>query len=161
MTTKKPAAKKKAASTKGKKIRKTIKVDHKPVDVAKRQANRPSLYCESIQIKCDEYLASCPDNIPSIVGLARHLGVVTRTLYNWADIESNTELVHTLVAVKEYQHHFTLNGAITGDLNPVISKLVLNNHGYSDKQQTELTGAEGGAIQHDHVVEFVGVNSGD
>lgn len=131
-----------------------------PVDVASRAANRPSGYCEEVQLKCDDYLAKCPDNIPSIVGLARHIGVVTRTLYNWSEHPEHVELLHTIEAVKEFQHFAALNGSIVGDLNPVISKLVLSNHGYSDKQQTELTGAGQGPVEVDCTVTYVGV-SGD
>ncbi len=129
-----------------------------PVDVEIRAARRPSGYCEEVQVKCDEYVADCPDAIPSIVGLAIYVGVVTKTLYNWSENENNTELLHTLSAIKDAQHHKALNGSIVGDLNPVISKLVLANHGYSDKQQTELTGADGGGLKVDYSVQFVGAN---
>ncbi len=132
-----------------------------PVDVASRAARRPSGYCEEVQAKCDKYMTACPDAIPSIVGLAIYVGVVTKTLYNWSENEQNVELLHTLSAIKDAQHHKALNGSIVGDLNPVISKLVLANHGYSDKQQTELTGAGGSAVKVDYNVEFVGASDGN
>ena len=47
-----------------------------------------------------------------------------------------------------------VKNSITGDYNSTISKVMLTKHGYSDKQQTELTGANGGPIDQEVRVTF-------
>jgi hypothetical protein len=40
-----------------------------------------------------------------------------------------------------------LKGGIEGTYNSTITKLMLTKHNYSDKQETALTGADGGPVQ--------------
>ena len=87
--------------------------------------------------KAIEYLEDCPDTIPSIVGLAIHIGVTSRTLQNWAKDEDKEEFFRTLEYVKDHQHRLALNNGLNGEFNSVITKLVLANHGYREKQEVE------------------------
>lgn len=71
--------------------------------------------------------------IPSVVGLAKVLGIARSTLYNWG--EEHEEFLDILEAVNEAQEFECLDRGITGVFNSQITKLVLGKHGYHDKQE--------------------------
>jgi len=80
-----------------------------------------------------------------VVGLALFVGVSSKTIYNWADKAKEAEddgksskLLQTLSMISDMQHRKALNSGLTGDFNPMITKLVLANHGYRDKQETKV-----------------------
>lgn len=103
---------------------------------------RPTEYNEEVLKKAQDYVKHYVTNgdvIPSIAGLAVHLGVAKNTLYNWAKEEKNIEFMHTLEEIAYRQENVTLNSGLKGVFNSTISKLVLANHGYHDKQQIEST----------------------
>jgi hypothetical protein len=119
-------------------------------------AGRPSKYNEETQAKADWYLANYKelgDKVPTAAGLAVYLDVGKNSLYEWAkhhEIFSTT--LARLNAIQEYK---LTQGGLGNDYNPTITKLMLANHGYSEKNQTELTGRDGGAIEQKFIVEFV------
>ena len=80
-------------------------------------------------------------NIPSVVGLARLLKVTKKTLYNWGD--SDPDFLHTLEAISSEQEFIALNRALIGEYTAPIAKLVLANHDYHDKAQTDHVSSDG------------------
>lgn len=87
------------------------------------------------------------DAFPSVVGLAKVLGVTRRVLHMWthdAEKEEWRELMDTLSSEQE---RVCLNNGIRGNFNPVITKLVLAKHGYHDKAAVEHSGPDGGPIK--------------
>ncbi len=73
--------------------------------------------------------------IPSVAGLALYLGVARTTVYKWAD--ENPEFSYTLERLLSSQELRALNNGLSGEFNPAITKLVLHNHGYSDKSEID------------------------
>ena len=73
--------------------------------------------------------------IPSIAGLALHLGVARTTVYKWAD--ENDEFSYTLERLLSKQELKALNNGLSSEFNAQITKLVLHNHGYTDKQELD------------------------
>lgn len=119
---------------------------------------RPTEYKESFVDAVSEYLdiyENLGDAVPSVAGFACFIKVAKSSIYLWAADYPMFSDALDLIATKQEQK--TLNGSLTGDLNPTISKLILHNHGYSDKAETQLTGAKGGPIQVEPIT-FVGVN---
>jgi len=92
-----------------------------------------------------ERYADYGDVVPSEAGLAVHLGVDRKTVRRWA--ERSTQFRHTLDKLNTKQHQVTLNGGLSGQFNASITKLLLHNHGYSDKQALEHTGSDGGPVE--------------
>lgn len=86
------------------------------------------------------YIA-CNDAIPSRAGLACELQVSLNSLKNWE--REYPEFLSALAHLDAMQHRTTLSGGIRGDMNATICKLVLANHGYSEKQQTDHTSSDG------------------
>jgi hypothetical protein len=83
--------------------------------------------------------------MPTIVGLADYIDVRRQTIYEWA--KENPEFSYIVDKVMKKQEKNLLKGGIAGEYNASIAKLMLTKHGYSDKQETALTGADGGPVQ--------------
>lgn len=111
----------------------------------KKRIGRPTKYTEELQSQADTYLSRLHElghAIPSRAGLCCMLGISRETSYQWEKI--HPAFSDTLRLVDVMQEHMTLNGGITGEFNPTIAKLVLsNNHGYSEKVQTDHTSSDG------------------
>ena len=107
-------------------------------------AGRPTDYCEEIQAKAGAYadggFIDCGDVVPSRAGLALELGVARETLSNW---EKHPAFLGTLRKVSSLQERISLNGGLKGDLNSTVVKLLLANHGYSDKVQQDNVSSDG------------------
>jgi hypothetical protein len=102
-----------------------------------------------MQKRADEYVdggyEECGDAVPSVVGLSCELGVKRDTLRDWA--EKNEKFSATLDKCDSVQHRVALSGGLRGEFNAAITKLLLHNHGYSDKSAQELTGKDGKDLQ--------------
>lgn len=106
-----------------------------------REVGRPSLYNEALQLKAEEYLhdfESQGDVIPSHAGLACWLGVAKSTIYEWK--KTFPAFSDTLEAIQSKQEVISLNKGLSGAFNSTITKLVLANHGYSDKSEVKHDG---------------------
>ena len=80
--------------------------------------------------------------MPSHAGLCCYLGVVKSTIYEFCKVENDLgrEFSNTLEAIKVKQERMLLSGGLLSTYNPQITKLMLSNHGYSDKQEVEHSG---------------------
>lgn len=110
-------------------------------------AGRPSEYSEEVQARADAYaeggFIECGDVVPSRAGLALELGLSRSTMANW---EKFPEFLVTLEKIAYLQERISLNGGLKGDLNSTIVKLLLANHGYSDKVQQDNISTDGSLI---------------
>lgn len=110
-------------------------------------AGRPSEYNEEVQARAEAYaeggFIECGDVVPSRAGLALELQLSRSTMANW---EKFPEFLVTLEKIAYLQERISLNGGLKGDLNPTIVKLLLANHGYSDKVQQDNISTDGSLI---------------
>ena len=79
------------------------------------------------------------DVVPNVAGLCCELGINKTTAYDWASQESKLEFSNTLDRLKQKQERILLNSGLNGETNTTITKLMLCNHGYSDKVETDKT----------------------
>lgn len=102
---------------------------------------RPSKYNEELQAQADTYVYNWADHdtIPSRVGLCCFLGISKNISYEWEKI--HPEFLDTCKAIEALQERTALNKGISGEFNSQITKLVLSNHGYSDRQAIDHTSA--------------------
>jgi len=112
---------------------------------------RPTTCDFEVLDKTKEYLVSYEDNgdiMPSVAGLAIHLGVGRQTIYDWknlikddhVDTESDCrlEFSYILETLLAKQEQILFKNGLKGDFNAAITKLALGKHGYSDKQDNTL-----------------------
>ena len=104
---------------------------------------RPTKYSDEIQSQADDYVLtwSEKDAVPSRVGLCCRLGIAKHTSYEWEKLYP--QFSATLAAVDTLQEHTAVNKGITGEFNSTIVKLVLANHGYSEKSAIDHHSSDG------------------
>ena len=124
-------------------------------------AGRPTKYKEEFnQIAFDYAMGGFKEDgqvVPSKVGLAILLGVGPNTLDDWAKVHDVFST--TLALVQSKQHVEALNRGLDSTFNAAITKLLLHNHGYSDKAAQEITGANGGPIEGTVSINFTPVGN--
>lgn len=119
---------------------------------------RPSKYTPELLEAANDYLVNHlndGDPVPTIAGLAIVLGVRRETLHVWAKEEGKEEFSNTLEQIMAKQERGLVNGGLTGDLNPTIVKLMLANHGYSEKSDVNLGGQGDNPVKTEHTVTFL------
>ena len=121
---------------------------------------RPTKYNATIQRKADKYVKSynlyvkkskqvvtktgdiieieedVPNDLPSLVGLALHLGVHRETLYNWGN--ANPKFFDTLEVLKQKQKQFLLHHGLNRNYDSSFAKFVaINMTDMKEKVETE------------------------
>jgi len=125
---------------------------------------RPTKLTPELIKKAKSYLATCKDDIietdkgalayvdvelPSQVGLARHLGINKDTITEWCKLEDELAKEFSVIVkdIHDEQERRLINKSLGGLYTPKIAGMMLGKHGYVEKQ--EVTGNDGGAIQID------------
>lgn len=118
---------------------------------------RPSKYTDELIQNFERYLEEdgCSDPVPSIAGLALHLGISRETCYAWAADEDKAEFAELMERLLAQQERALISGGLLNVFNANITKMMLTKHGYTDRQETTLTGANSGPIE----VAYVGVST--
>ena len=115
-----------------------------------REVGRPSLLNEELLEKAKEYLhggyKEIDNVVPSTAGLCCYLGVGKTAVYEWAkDTPENklnalrVQFAETLEGIQLMQESMLISGGLSQQFSGTITKLMLANHGYSDKVQTDVT----------------------
>jgi hypothetical protein len=116
----------------------------------KNKGGRPTRYTPELLEKAATYIHKYMEDgsvIPSASGLALFLGINRSTLYEWSNNPEKQEFSDILSEIHFRQEQLLINNGLTGDFNSAITKLALGKHGYHDKVDSSLTGADGGAIR--------------
>jgi len=111
---------------------------------SKNSVGRPTKYSDDLQRQADEYIfkyTEVGDVIPSRVGLCCYIGISKQTSFQYE--KDYPEFLATLAAVDALQENTALNRGLDGTFNATIVKLVMYNHGYSDKQAVDLSSTDG------------------
>lgn len=130
---------------------------------------RPSLLDKALLEKAKHYMLEgykeIENIVPSVAGLCCYLGVSKSSVYLWAeDNETNKndpirkEFSDTLEAILTKQEMLLINGGLSQAFSGTITKLMLANHGYSDKVQTDVT-TNGDSINNNPtIIELIAHN---
>ena len=111
---------------------------------------RPTKYTEEIQEKADRYVyehEKFDDPLPSMEGLAFALGIHRSTLYDWANSGEKPEFSDTLERIQLQQARLLISKGLKNEFNTTIVKLMMANHGYSERIQNDV-------LIHDDKVEM-------
>lgn len=104
---------------------------------------RPTTYNEEMladaRYYVDHFDEECFDEevIPTVVGLCRFIKRARSTVYAWVNEEGKEEFSDIVKELEEYQHIKLVNGGLSNKYNPMISKLILGRHGYTDKVEVD------------------------
>lgn len=113
----------------------------------KRSGGRPTDYTEERLAAAELYVnggwKECGDRVPTVVGLAAEIGVARSTCYEWAKDKEKAKFSDILMRVEEVQERTLVNGGLSNDFNPAITKMMLTKHGYSDKIEQSHTSPDG------------------
>ena len=104
------------------------------------KTGRPSDYSEEINDLAKDYIEHYQEHghkVPSVVGLAKILRRPEKTLYAWG--HSNPSFRKTLDQIVSDQKFELTNGGLGNSFNSNICKLMLANHGFSERTQ-DVTG---------------------
>jgi hypothetical protein len=116
----------------------------------------PTKYTQALQQQADEYIykfKEVGDVIPSRVGLCCYLGVSRRVSYEWEKLYP--EFLHTLENIDAMQERTAVNRGLDGTFNAAITKLILHNHGYSEKSELSHTSPDGSMTPNPTRIELV------
>ena len=104
----------------------------------KHPGGRPSKFNTRTIRKAREYIKGEIDVVPTVAGLCVHLGIARKTIYQWLKDNINQEFSNTMALMPEVRERRLINGALKGDYNSNIAKLILTtNHGYSENNQKD------------------------
>lgn len=122
---------------------KKVAAKKKPA-VKKLSQGRPTDYTPELLAKAKGYVdesgyMALDHAVPSIAGLAMHLGIARATVYAWAKEADKKPFSDILERILSTQEQIALSRGLTGEYNSTIVKLLLGKHGYSDKAETQST----------------------
>lgn len=133
----------------------------KRIDVemaTKNKVGRPSKLAESLE-KAKEYLMGgyevVGDVVPSVAGMSCYLGISRSRAYEYA--KQSCEFKDTLEGIQTLQERGLINKGLTGDFNATITKLMLANHGYSDKTEVDNKSSDGSMTPKPTVIQLLPV----
>ena len=108
------------------------------------KTGRPTEYSQETLEIARDYLETYETKhsraLPSIVGLARVLGISRSTVYEWKDDPDKSEFSDILEQILQEQHEVALTKGLKGEYNATLVKLLLGKHGYHDRLEHEVKG---------------------
>ena len=86
----------------------------------------------------DEY-ENLNEVVPSLAGLSKFIGASRSSVFLWKSTEGGIFDLFSDVCseIMEAQEIKLLNGGLSGDYAPTITKLMMTKHGYTDKQEIQ------------------------
>lgn len=127
----------------------------RPLEYTPQKALDVKAYLESCKDKEEQRIVSDGDKstryefklrvkIPTIEGCALYLGIHIDTIYDWEKkFEEFSEVIGEL---RRTQADRLINSGLSGDYNPVITKVLLSKHGYKEIKENEVYGKDGAPL---------------
>lgn len=96
---------------------------------------RPPIYNEEMPPKVGEYIDNCigAEEVPTTAGLSLYIGVNKDTIVEWSKTHDDFSVSYKFMMA--FQEDDVWQNALHGKYNSNIAKLMLHNHGYSDKSE--------------------------
>lgn len=98
---------------------------------------------ELIETYLDVYEEELKQVVPSVVGLCKYINIRKSTIYDWRANNKSERLNAVLEQIQEEQELKLVNSGLIGTFTPQITKLMLCNHGYSDKTEVDNKSTDG------------------
>lgn len=127
--------------------------------MSSKEIGRPSGLTPELIEKAKDYLldgySDFGNIVPSVAGLGCYLGIGRSTIYEYKALSK--EFADTLDAILMKQEMLLINGGLNQTFSGTITKLMLANHGYSEKVETDIT-TNGESINKPTTIELVAPN---
>ena len=107
---------------------------------------RPTKYSAELLEVAKQYLVNYEelgDVVPTVAGLACEMQINKDTIYDWIKHEDKHEFSVTVKEIAHIQERKLVSGGLSGAMNSMITKLLLNNHGYNDKSAVDHSSSDG------------------
>ena len=119
---------------------------------------RPTKYSEEILAKAQDYAVNheeYEDPVPTVAGLSCELDTKRSVLYEWG--KKHPEFQDTLDHILARQERKLVAKGLNNEFSGTITKLMLANHGYSDKVEQNISSPDGSLAPTK--IELVGVKA--
>lgn len=126
------------------------------------KGGRPTKLTDELISKAEMYLTDYPSNgdiVPTVAGLSVYLDIAKSSIYKYRD--ESARFSDTLERIESLQESKLVNGGLLGDFNATIAKLMLSNHGYSEKQVVDNTSSDGSMSSKPTIIRLVAPNMGE
>lgn len=124
--------------------------------MASNAIGRPSGLTPELIQKAKDYLIGgykeVENIVPSVAGLGCYLGISRSTIYEYKELSK--EFADTLDSILMKQEMLLINGGLSQKFSGTITKLMLANHGYSDKVEADVT-TNGESINKPTTIELI------
>ena len=107
---------------------------------------RPTKYNDAIIDKAHKYANGGwvrVDTVPTVAGLACELGISRETCYAWAADPEKAVFSDILSKIAQTQERSLVNNGLKGEYNAAIAKMMLTQHGYSERISQDHTSSDG------------------
>ncbi len=107
---------------------------------------RPTKYTPELLKKAHEYVEkweTLGDVVPQLCGLAIHCGISEDTVQEWKKHDDKAEFSALCARVMGMQKRELVNKGLARTADSGLSKLMLMKHGYSDKQEIDMSSSDG------------------
>jgi hypothetical protein len=107
---------------------------------------RPTKYTPELLEKAHEYLdrwEELGDYIPQLAGMALHCDISTETVQEWKKDSKKNEFSVLCARVLLMQQRVLINKGLSRKADASLSKLLLMKHGYSEKQEVDVSSSDG------------------
>ena len=135
---------------------------HSAVSEEVNKGGRPTKLTDELISKAEMYLTDYPSNgdiVPTVAGLSVYLDIAKSSIYKYRD--ESARFSDTLERIESLQESKLVNGGLLGDFNATIAKLMLSNHGYSEKQVVDNTSSDGSMSSKPTIIRLVAPNMGE
>ena len=102
---------------------------------------RPTKYTPELLEKAREYVErweALGDSVPMLCALAIHCDISEDTVHEWRKHEDKQEFSDLCARVMGKQKRGLVNGGLSRTLDSGLSKLMLNKHGITEKQEIDV-----------------------
>ena len=86
--------------------------------------------------------------LPSLVGIAKHIGVTRMTVNRWIKDTDDVavEFAELIEEINDLQHECLVNSSLFDEINSKVAVVMLGKHGYSSRVENTLQGPNGGPV---------------
>lgn len=108
-----------------------------------RPTNLDDKVIEKAESYVENYNSLYGDVVPTIAGLSCVINRARSSVYKWIDENADPRFSDICDRLQSIQEKTLVNGGLSSEFSAPITKMLLTKHGYSDKQEVDLSSKDG------------------